>query len=243
MNKQLSIVIPCYNESKNLEKLIINISNAIKNVKHNIEVIIVNNGSTDDSRMQLETLTSNIEYIKILNIKKNVGYGRGILEGLKITEGKFMGWTHADLQCDFIDCINGFDLIFEEYKKNKKIMVKGKRKNRNFIDNLFTFFMSIFVMVFFRKKIFDINAQPKIFERSLYDKFNNPPEDFLLDFYILNLAKNLRYKIFSIDVFFFKRKGGVSKGGGSVLGKLKLSLKTIYYIIKNTYGNNNSSSK
>ena len=67
---------------KNLEKLIINISNAIKNVKfkYNIEVVIVNNGSTDDSRIQLETLTSNIEYIKILNIKKNVGYGRGILE-------------------------------------------------------------------------------------------------------------------------------------------------------------------
>lgn len=243
MFKSLSIVIPCYNESQNLNELIKRVENTLIGVNYLIEVIIVNNGSTDDTKDKLERLINNKKNIKVLNIGKNIGYGHGILEGLKICKHEFLGWTHADLQCDFVDCLKAFDLLYEESQSKENIIIKGKRINRNMIDNLFTFLMSIFVLIFFQKKITDINAQPKIFKRELYQNFFRPPQDFLLDLYILSLAKKLKYQIISIDVNFGERKRGSAKGGGSLSGKLKLSLKTIYYIIKNTYGNNNSQSK
>ena len=58
--------------------------------------------------------------------------------------------------------------IYNKYKidlYNQKIIVKGKRINRSLFDTLFTFGMSLFTLLLFGKKINDINAQPKMFNK------------------------------------------------------------------------------
>ena len=56
-----------------------------------------------------------------------------------------------------------------------------------------------------------------------------------------NLSEYLEnYRILNQDVHFLDRIYGVSKGGGSFFGKIKLSLRTAYYIVKYRYGNNNT---
>ena len=101
--------------------------------------------------------------------------------------------------------------------------------------------MSIFIKLICKVSLEDINAQPKIFTRDLFLKFKNPPNDFLIDFYLMNLSQINKYEILKLDVDFKDRKFGIAKGGGSIFGKIRLSIKTAYYIIKYTYGNNNSS--
>jgi glycosyltransferase involved in cell wall biosynthesis len=76
---RFSLIIPCYNESKNLPKLLENCKNILKN---NIELILVNNGSFDNSNTVLKKLKKKNTKIHIVSIKKNVGYGHGILAGL-----------------------------------------------------------------------------------------------------------------------------------------------------------------
>ena len=102
--------------------------------------------------------------------------------------------------------------------------------------------MSIFIKVFCKVKL-DINAQPKLFSRKFYSLFKNPPKDFLLDFYLLHLASVHNYQILDLDVDFSDRKYGKAKGGGSFLGKIILSIKTAYYVVKYQYGNNNTQNK
>ena len=64
--------------------------------------------------------------------------------------------------------------------------------------------MSIFIKVLCQFDLEDVNAQPKIFPRKLYNLFKTPPKDFLLDFYLMHLSVKNNYKILNKDVYFFK---------------------------------------
>ena len=59
-------------------------------------------------------------------------------------------------------------------------MIKGKRINRSLFDSFFTFGMSLFTLLLFGKKINDINAQPKMFNRSFLKLVESPPIEFFL---------------------------------------------------------------
>ena len=72
-------------------------------------MILVNNGSIDDSKRVFEKTISNIKQdIKVLNVKKNIGYGHGIISGLKIAKGDILSWTHADLQTEPNDVVSAY---------------------------------------------------------------------------------------------------------------------------------------
>lgn len=235
MNVELSIIIPSYNESKNLLIFLNKISKILStniDYKKTVEVIFVNNGSSDETAdiLKVHHLVKT-KIIKTLNIKKNNGYGNGILEGIKIAHGKCIAWTHADNQTDVIDIINAFninkiDLI------NSSILVKGLRLKRNWIDTFLTKGMSFFVLIVLGYNVSDINAQPKIFNASIKKLFVEPPLDFSLDLYLLLLARKNCIPIVEYPVYFNKRLFGVSKGGGSIIGKMRLILRTMNYIIK-----------
>ena len=75
---KISLIIPCYNESKNLPVLISRCKE-VANKDSNIEIIIVDNGSNDDTSLVLDKLTSNLSFITRVRIEVNQGYGHGIL--------------------------------------------------------------------------------------------------------------------------------------------------------------------
>jgi glycosyltransferase involved in cell wall biosynthesis len=242
---ELSIIIPCYNEEKNL----INLVNEIKIIKKEnpelkLEFILVNDGSTDQTSTTLQDLNQN-EIYKVVDLKQNLGYGGSIQEGLKSSSSQILSWTHSDLQCDLNDVIKLYNLHKEEFL-DKKIIVKGKRIKRNIFDSFFSNSMAILASIIFQKKFYEINAQPKIFSRKLFKEFENAPKDFSLDLYLLYISKKKLYKIIEHSVVYKKRVAGVSKGGDSFFGKIKLTLRTLKYIINlrlKTNENYNSQSK
>jgi len=228
----LSIIIPCYNEAQSLPNLFKICRKACLD-KSYVEFIFINNGSTDNSATVFETLSSKTEnsYARLVTIPVNKGYGYGILQGLQQANGQVLAWTHADLQTNPADVILAYEK-FEEDLKNQKCIVKGKRIGRNWLDALFTSGMSIFASVLLSSHLKDINAQPKIFHRSLLSKLDRAPYDFSLDLYLLYIAKKNGFCIKSYPVFFNKRECGVSKGGGTLKGKFKLSKRTFSYIFE-----------
>ncbi len=222
----LSVIVPCYNEEKNIPEIILKFDKILSESNENIEVILVNNGSTDKSNFSFQKhIKETQQNIKVLNIKKNVGYGHGILSGLKKSKGDVLSWTHADLQTDPNDII----VAYSEFKKynDPELVVKGKRRNRNLIDSFFTWGMQVYCTIVLKNKLNDINAQPKVFSRVFYNRnFKNAPIDFSLDLFLLFKAK----KIKTVNVFFHKRKFEEAKGGGTIKGKIKLIKRTLDYI-------------
>ena len=224
---KLSLIIPCYNEEQNIKKLIEKLNSIIPKID-DCEIILINNGSQDNTYYELKTLCSHHSKYKIINIEKNYGYGNGIYEGIKFSSGDIIAWTHADLQTDPEDIVTGYNLIKNE---SNKVILKGKRKNRSIVDVIFTNLMSKVVNLYSKSNLSDINAQPKFFHRHFVEYINNPPKDFNLDLYTLIKAIRNGYEIKEFPVFFHNRYYGVSKGGGSIKGKFKLSYRTLMYII------------
>lgn len=207
MLNKLSIVVPCYNERENIPLLLERFKSTIAH--RNIQVILVNNGSTDGSDSVLESILPEYPFAKTVHVPVNKGYGYGIISGLKSADGDFIGWTHADLQTDPEDISRVYDLITNSDLEN--IYVKGNRKKRPLIDTFFTVSMSLFETIFLRTALWDINAQPNIFPKSFMEELTYYPDDFSLDLYMYYMAKRRGVKIQRIDVLFTERLHGASK--------------------------------
>jgi len=230
----LSIVIPCYNEAKNIPLILKRFSEVIKN--NHIEVILVNNGSYDESDSVLQEHLSQYPFARTVKLEKNQGYGYGILYGLNHVSGNFIGWTHADLQTDPVDVIRAYDIIRMTLKqvrgdKQSVLFLKGLRKRRPIFDVFFTCGMSIFESLYLKTKLWDINAQPTIFHRSFFEQWHNPPHDFSLDLYALYMARKYKLSIIRFPVLFPKRIHGTSSWNTGLAAKWKFIKRTMAYSI------------
>lgn len=225
-----SLIIPCYNEAQNLPHLFSKFSNSFENNK--IEVIFVDNGSKDRTQYILKKFQKNNNFVKIVIIKSNKGYGNGILKGLEQSSGKYIGWTHADLQTDPEDFIKAVEIINKN--KDKKLLIKGHRYGRNFFDVIFTFSMTFFELMLLRTWLPDINGQPTVFSRELFSNWHNPPFDFSLDLFTFYHAKKEKYDIIRYPVFFGPRLFGVGSND-RITAKIKYSIRTIIFSTKMIY--------
>jgi len=223
----ISIVIPCYNEFLNLKHIVQGCKKIIKdNKNHNIEFILVDNGSTDSSSFFFQKLKH--DKIRVLTIKKNLGYGNGIIQGLHFCSHEILAWTHADLQTELSDIINGL-----KHVNNKNILVKGRRVSRKIFPKILSLGMTLYAYFKLGFWINEINAQPKIFKKDFFiEIIDKAPKDFSLDlFFCLEAIKRGRIKEF--NVYFKKRLYETSKGGGGTLiQKFKIIKRTIDYINK-----------
>lgn len=222
-NIKLSVVIPCYNESENIPLILERFNQVI--LRDDIEIILVDNGSVDDSEKVLNELLPKYSFAKKVKVDTNQGYGFGILKGLEHSQGDYIGWTHADMQTDPADIIKALDII--EKTNEQKLMVKGTRKGRPFFDVFFTFGMGCFETLLMGKFLWDINAQPNIFSRALYENWKNPPYDFALDLFALYEAKRQGFKIIRFPVLFPERIHGTSHWNTGFKAKLKFIKRTL----------------
>ena len=221
---KFSLVIPCYNESKNLP-LLLDRCKEMTNLQ-GLEIILVDNGSTDGSSKILQKLLPKYPGCRSVIVEKNQGYGFGILSGLKAAKGEVIGWTHADMQTDPQDTLRGLEL-FDKYGKN--IFVKGSRYGRPFTDVIFTIGMSIFETILLRKPLWDINAQPTMFSRSFFETWIDPPNDFSLDLFTYYKAHCQNLKIYRIPVKFGERAFGESHWNVNWAAKRKFINRTIEF--------------
>lgn len=225
-----SIIVPCYNEFENIPELL---SIFLEQAESkNIEVIFVNNGSTDGSGDLLEKLLSryNKENLKVVHIEHNIGYGHGIVTGLSKAQGKWLGYTHGDLQTDPKDVFSAIDLI--KKSSNERILVKGSRKNRKFNHRFFSRSLEFVCYLILGVKLYEINAQPNIFHRELFFKLKNPPMHWGLDLYLYYIATKNNFEIKRIDVLFPERKFGNSKWNSGFWSKMKFSFNFLKYCLQ-----------
>jgi len=226
---KLSIIIPCYNEEKNIELILEKFNAIIK--RPDIEVLLVNNGSTDNTERIFNELIPKYKFARVVKVEVNQGYGYGISSGLKEATGEFIGYTHADMQTDPNDVLKALNLI-EKQQDPVNYFIKGYRKGRPFFDQIFTIGMSFFETIYLGVKLWDINAQPNIFHRSFFETLKNLPKDFSLDLFLLYRAQKSDYKVMRFDVVFPPRIHGESKWNTGLSSKIKFIKRTFDFSLK-----------
>jgi|MDSV01.3.fsa_nt_gb glycosyltransferase involved in cell wall biosynthesis len=222
----ISLVIPCFNEEKNIPFLLSKCKEAFD--QKEIEVVLVDNGSLDNTQAVLTKLLPNYPFLKVVRIESNQGYGDGILTGLKASSGEYLAWTHADLQTDPGDLLEGMKILNQQ-SEPEKLFIKGKRSGRPLTDNIFTIGMSFFESLLLKTKMWDINAQPTIFHKSFFYSWEDPPKDFSLDLFAYFMAKEGNLNIRRFDVRFDTRLHGESHWNISFKEKLKFIKRTLSY--------------
>lgn len=226
---KLAIVIPCYNEAENIPFLLERFNEVIG--KRNIEVILVNNGSTDNSEEAIMSLLPQYPFARTVFVPVNRGYGYGIIQGLKQADGDYIGWTHADLQTDPDDVVKAYKIINK--RKDERIFVKGNRRGRPLFDEIFTKGMSLFESMYLGTALLDINAQPNVFPKCFFESWKTPPFDFSLDLYALYTAKRCGLKVVRFAVNFPERLKGESKwNNDGFKSKWKFIKRTLNFSIK-----------
>jgi glycosyltransferase involved in cell wall biosynthesis len=111
MNTSLKILIPVYNEEKTIIKILEKISVSCEQIK-NYEVIVVDDGSTDQTNNQL--LSHSNLYSSLLTLPQNRGKGYAIIKGLENINQGFVLIQDADLEYDPSEIPN----LWNEIKKN-----------------------------------------------------------------------------------------------------------------------------
>ncbi len=223
----LSLIIPCFNESASLPQLLENCKALLLN--NNVEVIIVDNGSTDGSDVVLNNLLCQYPGVRSVRVEENQGYGFGILCGLRAATGDILGWTHADLQTDPQDALRGL-AFFEQYGSN--IFVKGRRYGRPLGDVAFTIGMSVFETMLLGKPLWDINAQPTLFSRTFFESWREPPHDFSLDLFAYYMARKIGLAVHRFPVRFGERSHGVSHWNVNWAAKRKFIRRTVDFSLQ-----------
>lgn len=222
----LSLVIPCYDEAETLPALIRRIEETFGD-EPDTEVVLVDNGSTDDTPAILRALDGHPR-MRTTRVEVNQGYGFGILEGLRVCRGQYLGWTHADLQADPADALRGLAMIRES--GGEPVYLKGRRHGRPFFDVVFTVGMSLFESVLLRAMLWDINAQPNIFPRALYEHAApTAPHDWSLDLYFYYAARRKRLRVRRFPVTFGPRAHGSSHWNVDWTAKPKFIARTVRF--------------
>ncbi|MBF0532370.1 MAG: bifunctional glycosyltransferase family 2/GtrA family protein [Candidatus Omnitrophica bacterium] len=234
MNKpELSIILPCYNESRNLPLIVERMKQFWP--QYRFELVLVNNGSTDDTAAVLERLKNKYpDFLFPVTIELNLGYGHGIHTGLKASRADVVAYTHADIQTPPEDVFRAYQM----YKKHpapgadKNILVKGLRLNRREEEQFLTRWFSKIVRLVLGYPLDDINGQPKLFSRVLLSELRNPPRDFSYDLYVMYMARLRQFALVVFSVDFGERAHGKSHWATSVSRKYQTILKYLANIFK-----------
>ena len=228
-----SLVIPCYNEGKNLPILIKKYKKFLINPRN--ELILVNNGSVDDTEKFFKKLTK-IKNIKICRVKKNIGFGYWLKKGLLASSGKILIYSHADLEVDPNDIIKSIKL-FEKNRYNKKIFIKGNRiklikNNWTYLDIFFSYGYTLLSLILFRKNIYDIHGMPVIFSKKLLKNLNYFPNEFSIDLALYVHALKNHYKVIRFPVNFNKNKRKYGEGSSdNIIKCIKNSFVQFYHAL------------
>lgn len=230
---KFELVLPCYNESQSLEFLIRRARVAAEAngfQEGDFRLVMVENGSRDQSRKRFEELAQNPElspWFKMVPIDINQGYGYGVITGLRATEAPIIGWSHADQQCDPADAFKAYALLMENLNQGRKVLVKGFREGRNWKDIFVSRVFEMLARLLLGLRVFEMNAQPKVFPRTLLAKLVDPPKTFAFDLYVLYHAQKESLPIETIPVLFPPRVHGLSNWSAHFFSRYK----TIWGII------------
>lgn len=124
-NPDISIVVPLYNEGKNIPPLISALENVLDGLDRLYEIVLVDDGSTDDTLSGAKKAASRNPRVKIVTFKKNFGQTAAMAAGFDHSTGNIIIPMDGDLQNDPRDIPRLLEKLDEGYD-----VVSGWRKNR-----------------------------------------------------------------------------------------------------------------
>lgn len=203
----LSVVIPAYNEEKRIDKILSAIRRYESDCNFNIEVIITDDGSKDNTIERAKELCKDLRNAFVIERKENKGKGYTVKEGILKASGKYILFADADNSTPFYQ-IDKLLKFVPEYK-----VVIGSRYCRDgklarpqpFYRILGSRGLNLVIQLLACRgvkdtqcgfKLFEHNAAKEIFKRETFNRFS-------FDIEVLAIARKLNYKIKEVGIIWY----------------------------------------
>lgn len=230
--KELSLFFPAYNEETNLENTVEKAIPLLSEVAKKFEIIIVNDGSKDNTGKVAARLVKKYSFVKVITHNSNRGYGGAIKSGLYGSKYEWIVFTDSDGQFDFGEVTKfiekqeetGVDLVIGYYLK------RAVSPMVIFTSKLWEFL----VFLLFGLKVTDTDCGFKMIRKEVVDripKLEAEKGPFITSELLIK-AKKAGFKLAEVGVSHYPRAGGKATGrsfkvvlsGLSDLLKLRFSI-------------------
>lgn len=118
----LSVIIPAFNEAKKLRETVIAFNDYLKNQSYDFEMIVVNDGSTDQTAKIGNELAAEFPYFKIIDNKINRGKGAAVRQGFAAAQGQYRLFIDADNATD----ITHLDRVWPLFDQGADIVIASR---------------------------------------------------------------------------------------------------------------------
>lgn len=215
-----SIILPAYNEAGNLPLLLRDLKGAFDPLSISYEMIVVDNGSIDDTQEVLNSLRAEIPQLRSV-VWPNKGFGWCVLQGFAAARGEVLGFMDADKQIE----PRYIAEIYQQLKRDGLDFCKAVRVSRadGRVRRAVSRIYNLVFRLVFGVNAKDINGKPKVFTRELYQRLNLVSRDWFLDAEIMIKIRKERCALGEVPISFLAREGG----------KSEMRLATIFEFIKN----------
>ncbi len=196
----LTIIIPVFNETKTITKIL----NKIYKIKIRKQIIVIDDCSSDDSKLKILSQKKKID--KIIFHRKNLGKGAAIKSAQKFIKGKYTIIQDADLEYnpnDYFKILNKINSenIYVVY--GSRVLNKKRYKLKNFTSLSRIFFnhiLTILSNIINNQKLTDAHTCYKLFESKIFKKIKLKENGFAFCPEITTKISNLNVKIFEVPI-------------------------------------------
>jgi glycosyltransferase involved in cell wall biosynthesis len=210
---KFSLIIPLWNEGNNIYSLIKAIAESELIANGMAELILVNNGSSDETGRLVDEGARNYSWIVPVHLNTNENYGGGVYEGCKWAKTDILCYIPGDLQVMPDDVVSVYKAFCANTAQKNKLLTKGFRDVRHdslqtqFVSYVYTFLANLILNL----RIKDVNGLPKMFHRSLLDLVPlERMKTFVFDSQLISLARTNGWTVDEVKVTFYSRREGVS---------------------------------
>ena len=201
----ISVILPAYNEDLNIKIAIKSIIIYLENKNlNNWEIIVVDDGSTDNTVEEVEKIINVHDNVFLKRHKFNLGYGKALQTGIKNVKFDWIFITDSDLQF-FINDLDKFIPLANLYN-----FIQGIRRKRSdpFYRVILGKTYKTIVKFFFQVPVSDPECSFRLFKKSLLSNFNIICKGPMVPVELLLEAKNNNANFYEIDVRHQNRKYG-----------------------------------
>ena len=227
INQFISIIIPVFNESESIAYLLEEVKSVMEVNELNYELIVVNDGSEDNTHAVLEKLTKNIKELLVISLRKNYGQTAAMAAGFDISRGDIVITLDGDLQNDpndipkLISEINtGYDLICG-WRFDRKDKLINRRIPSKIANKLIAKVTGL--------KLHDYGCSLKAFTKEIIDDVKLYGE---LHRFLPILASIEGARIKEVKVNHRSRKYGSSKYGIDRTFRVLMDLLTVWFMTR-----------
>ena len=210
MKTSLSVIVPCFNEEKNLPLLVNRINQSVGQAAIPAEIVLVNDGSRDATGSVIDRLAKQFENVRPVHHPVNQGIVAGWRSGLKASSGAWVLTTDADLQYAPED----IPALYGEMETGGWDLVQGWRKDRedpSKIRELLSVGLSRMLQWIFSMDLQDVKSGFVLYRREVFADILDFRQSYFSFQSLITVAAHFKgYRIRQVPITFHRRHAGES---------------------------------